>query len=344
MSGRTQVSRSLERKIVALIAGLMLAVGFVTPAVAGTGTNGPLTITATDQVLKPGCYDYQNLTYSVSFATHWSLQVDVDRPGAVGDTSFASGDGPKTGVLGDYLCETLDGPGTYSVRAVLTPYDSSYNQLPNVQADTTFVLSPPPAVATTMTITASPRTATYLGSVQVSGQVVYTDPATGTQYAADGLTVTLAERYLGTATWTNVATDVTSGFQPTFDFTRTARRNTEYRVTFAGDQSYLASAGLVTVQVHRRVTSRIAEPREHVFFMTGKVKPAYAGKRVYLMRQRCPSCAYRTYSSQRTSATSTFRFPLPRPARGSYHFKVRVPGDAAFLVSYSSEWRLTRIL
>lgn len=344
MSRQRPVNRSIVWKVIAVLAGLVLALGPVTPAAAGTGTNGPLTIIATDQVLQPGCYTYPNLTYTVTHPTHWSLQVTVSRPGAVGDSDFASGDGPTSGALGAFLCESVDGPGTYTVHAVLTPYDSAYNRLPDVAADTTFVLSLPPAVATTMTISASPRTAGYREAVDVSGQILYTDPASGTRYAADGLQVTLAQRYLGTSTWTNVATGLTAGLQPTFDFTRIAVRNTEYRVTFGGNEKYLASVSLVTVRVHRQVTGRIAEPREHVFFMVGKVRPAYAGQRVYLMRQRCPSCAYRTYATQRTSPASRYRFSLPRPSSGSYHFKVRVPASTQFLVSYSSEWRLTRIL
>jgi len=122
-----------------------MLIALAPPASAGTGTDGPLTISASDQVLQQSCFDYQNLSYSVDLANDigWSLQVDVYKVGAStsAGSDSARGDGPDTGLLSAYLCDSLDGAGTYTVRAVLTSHDSSYNNLPNVVSYTSFVMS-----------------------------------------------------------------------------------------------------------------------------------------------------------------------------------------------------------
>jgi hypothetical protein len=142
---RAMMTGSVKAAVGTVLAAL-LALGFATPATAGSATNGVLTITAADRALQPACYDYQNMTYSVTGGNSWSLKVDVYKSTGIGDFDYATGDAAGSGLLSAYLCATLDGPGTYTVRAVLTSYDSNFNALPNVEAYTTFELSAPAPV------------------------------------------------------------------------------------------------------------------------------------------------------------------------------------------------------
>lgn len=196
------------------------------------------------------------------------------------------------------------------------------------------------ATETRIDLTVYPLRTDYLDSVTVSGNVMYNDPAVGWTYL-EGVTVELQRRYLGTDQWVTLASAVAGAYIGDFDFTSVARQNAEYRVAFAGDDTYLPSSASQTVRVHRLVSSRGSEPRHNVFYLSGKVRPSYAGHRLYLTRQRCSTCAWRTIASQKATSTSTYRFRLPLPPRGATHyFRVRVPASTQFLVSYSSAWRL----
>ena len=144
------------RKSLSVLAVIFALLAVALPAQAGTTTNGDLTITATDQVMQPSCYHYTNVSYAAN-AAHWSLTVEILKTGAMGDSSFVSGEGPGSGTLSTYLCDSLDGAGTYTVHAVLSPYDADYNPLPLVVADTTFALAAPP-VATTLGIAVVTKT------------------------------------------------------------------------------------------------------------------------------------------------------------------------------------------
>lgn len=201
-----------------------------------------------------------------------------------------------------------------------------------------------PTVATQITL-AGVHTATYGDTLTITGQVVYTDPGDNEQYALEGATVVLARRYLDSSTWTEVGSVVTSGFWPAYEFTQKAVRNAVFRVTFAGDATYQASTNRATGRVRRIVSSRGTEPRENVFYLSGRVRPAYDRKRVDLMRKTCSACSWKVSASQRTTATSRFRFRLPLPPRSQTHyFRVRVPGGTSYITSYSTTYQLTRLL
>lgn len=197
--------------------------------------------------------------------------------------------------------------------------------------------------STRVVINASPSgTVTYKTSVSIQGQVVYVDDD-GDRHAVEG-TVVLKRRYLGTTAWRTLGTDEMSGFFPAFDFSVTAARNAQYRVSFAGNATYGPSSGSVVVKVARKVSATVTHPRRTVFFMSGRVAPSYPRKMVALMRKKCRSCAWRTYDRQATSPTSRYRFRLPVPNKGTHYFRVKVPSNASYVTSYSDTWTVTRIL
>lgn len=180
----------------------------------------------------------------------------------------------------------------------------------------------------------------YGEDVIIEGQVSYTDLEDGKEYGLGDATVTLERRYLDSAEWVEAGSDVTAGLWPVFEFEHVAVKGAEYRVTFAGDETYLPSSARVVVRVYRKVSARIVEPQPVVLFLKGKVDPSYAGEQVQLMRKKCAACAWKQIGSQAATKSSTYRFRLPLPRTGTHYFRVRVPADAAFLTSFSPVWEV----
>lgn len=200
-----------------------------------------------------------------------------------------------------------------------------------------------PTIPTDLVWELSPTgTVPYQTDISIEGQAVYVDPEDGEEYAALGV-FRLEQRYLGVSTWTHVEDAlVDNPFLAYFSFEVTALRNTEYRVTFMGDDTYLPSVNTGIVKVARTVSSKSSEPRRNVFYLSGKVRPAYADKTVSLMRKKCASCSWKAYASKTTTDASTYRFRLPLPPRGDTHyFKVRAPKDERFVKSFSTTWVLS---
>ena len=182
----------------------------------------------------------------------------------------------------------------------------------------------------------------YRDTVTIRGQVIYTDPEDGKTYAADG-TAMLERQFNGETSWASLGSDDFSVYYPVFYFRQTAWRNATYRVSFVGDDRYAPSTETLTVKVARNVTGKLTEPRENVFYLSGRVSPTYIGQPVTLMRKKCSSCAWRAYSTKATSELSRYRFRLPLPESGSYYFRARVLGDQAFVTTFSSSYQVMRL-
>lgn len=200
-----------------------------------------------------------------------------------------------------------------------------------------------PQIATQVVIgSIGPRALTYGTDFSIRGQVTYTDPEDGEEYATDG-DVTLDRRYPGTEVWTPVGSDHMSMFYAVFDFDAVADRITEYRVSFAGDETYAPSTASIVVKVARKVTAKMTEPRDNVWYLSGRVAPTYVGQPVTLMRKKCSSCTWRAYATKYTSEFSSYKFRLPLPTTGSYYFRARVPADVSFVKTFSGTFQLMRL-
>lgn len=183
---------------------------------------------------------------------------------------------------------------------------------------------------------------TYNSLFSIRGQVTYTDPEDAQVYAAPG-GVVLDRQFAGESEWSTIDNDDMSVFYPVFYFRLTATHNATYRINFLGDDRYAPATDTVTVKVARKVTAKLTEPRENVFYLSGRVSPTYIGQPVTLMRRKCSSCAWRAYTTKATSELSRYRFKLPLPESGSYYFRARVPGDLAFVKTFSSSYQVMRL-
>ncbi len=120
-----------------------LTAGLAATAFAGSNSDGTLSLSAANQSLRSGCANYP-IAYSVSDVLagySWNLQFNISKSGSVGAFAYASGDGPSSGTVYAFLCDNLDGHGTFSVQATLTSYsDTDASTGPSDQLDTTLVI------------------------------------------------------------------------------------------------------------------------------------------------------------------------------------------------------------
>lgn len=199
-----------------------------------------------------------------------------------------------------------------------------------------------PTVQTEVSIIVADKV-TYGESLTMSGQVSYVDPDDGEEYGLADATVVLERRYLDSTEWQEVGTQVTAGMWPDYEFEVTARKGARYRVSYAGDETYLPSKAEATVRVHRKITSKMTEPRADVFFLKGRVTPKYAGEPVALLRKKCETCSWKAIKTMAATAKSTYRFRLPLPGNGTHYFRARTPATVLFLKTVSHTWEIRRI-
>lgn len=207
-----------------------------------------------------------------------------------------------------------------------------------------------PVYPTHLVVSRSPTgTVPYRTTVWIRGQVAYTNPQDGKQYAATG-TVVLNRRLLGSSTWTRLGSRDMNQFWPRFDFYKVvATANAEYRLVFtggpndAGDATYSPSSTSLVIRVSRKITATGSEPRENVFYLSGTVTPRYAGKPIALMRKKCATCAWYVIATKRTTAYSRYSFRLPTPGSGTHYFRARVWRNTSYVTSFSPTWYVRHI-
>jgi hypothetical protein len=126
-----------------------------TTAVAAT--SGSLTINPPqDTVLYTDCYEYP-YSYAVTPpSSEWTVEITLEDPfGAVESGDYLSDSDPASGQESFFLCGGgIDDTGTYTIRAVMSWYDSQYNKTVEPPLVTTFTLDKP---ATRTTLAASTK-------------------------------------------------------------------------------------------------------------------------------------------------------------------------------------------
>lgn len=233
------LSTTRTRRIVAGAVSVVLA-GALAPAMtgtatAGTGSNGPLSITLNDDYVRYGCFEYPlNYTITVPGDAHWNLDTAVKRPsGAETASSFDYGDGSKTGVDGVQMCESLDGPGTYQVESTLTVDDVK------TVATTSFTLR---QSSTTTTFKLAKKQIKRGKSVKASGSVtVGAGPYNGNP-ATERLDI--QGKVKGKKTWKDIGSaysDNTGKFKTKIQFINPKGSKVQYRAVLDTDGALLGS-------------------------------------------------------------------------------------------------------
>lgn len=88
----------------------------------------------------------------------------------------------------------------------------------------------------------------------------------------------------------------------------------------------------------RTVSLTAAEPRDDVFVVRGKVRPAYQERPVTVQRKRRKAVRWRTWRTIETNARSRYRqrvAPLKQP--GVVCYRVKVPADDTYAAAVSDK-------
>jgi len=175
----------------------------------------------------------------------------------------------------------------------------------------------------------------------IIGQVA--SRAHGTRGALAGVQVKLYRQLGASRTWVYLGSATTgSGLIPRFQFVTLSRMNANYKVAFAGDDSFGPSSDVTWLEVYRLFNGHIYDGRS-VATYKGNVTPYYTHKPITLERRSCASCPYVDYKSGLTGTNGAFSFALPAPAHGRWWWRVTVPGNPGFIRSYGGTLTTERV-
>ena len=194
-----------------------------------------------------------------------------------------------------------------------------------------------------------PNVLQYGESFGLSGKYTTVNASGAQEDPRAGQTLTLQRLIQGSSTWQTLATYTDSYGSFYFDGLK-AERNAIYRVSFAGgtqpssdynSQDTLAgSYGDLGVAVARKLNERTKTGRRLYFL--GRVAPASPRTVVYLQRKTCGHCAWRVFAKQRTSSTGAWKFLIPTPRKGAWHWRAFTPAGQGFIKSWTGTYRSYR--
>lgn len=131
--------------------------------------------------------------------------------------------------------------------------------------------------------------------------------------------------------WTTIAVDDSPSylfFDGDFRFTS----NAQFKVVFTGstalgtwDDSYLpGESAVIDAPVTRKVV--FTNPKGTV--IKGRVSPDYKRKPIKVHKK--VGKRWKKYRTFKTTSRSTYKFTLPAPRRGRWHWRITVPGSSTF--------------
>jgi hypothetical protein len=200
---------------------------------------------------------------------------------------------------------------------------SSLTRTYSANSITLLVLPPSASSAqpTSLTISASPTSATYGGVVSFGGRLVAGTTGVSAQ------PVVLEAKRAGTSSWQTIGTSTT-------DASGILQRSVKpqwtgsWRWRYAGTTAYQASISPgVTVTVRELVTSSVSKtsvPRGQAVSFYGKIYPAHAGAAVHL-QIRDGTASWRTIGQATTAANGNYS--LSYHPVGSRYYRIYWPGD-----------------
>lgn len=105
-----------------------------------------------------------------------------------------------------------------------------------------------------------------------------------------------------------------------------------------GDTVTLApSSATKNIFVTRKLNETTSNPAPNVYYFKGNVDPGWGNKTVYMQRKTCKTCAWKGYKSQRTTKSGAFKFRVdfPKKVGPNWYYRIKVPGGAQYITSYS---------
>ena len=240
------------RRMAAVIAVGFISVGVASPASAlepslvragikhaAAAPTTPIMVAAFDETIRPGCFDYQNLFYTLNGPLGpLPAQASVVVYQGIKTINIAQIPvGTTTGTLPDVLCDTSVSPGTYSVYGRDEPGDgvTEYYSL-----ETSFRFR-----RATFTTIAGPKAALPGRTMTLTGRLVYLK---GTTWLPASTHETIYFRHYSTSPWTPIGTVATST-SGTYAFRYASQVSGCYRTVFPGSDMDAPSSATTCVPV-----------------------------------------------------------------------------------------------
>lgn len=156
-------------------------------------------------------------------------------------------------------------------------------------------------------------------------------------------TLALERRPAGSDTWTAIATHLTGDDGWTTFYTPVAG-NADYRITYAGDETYPAATGETMPLVAMRDFNAVMVKRQGTPFLRGDINPGWGRKVVAWQRRTCGTCAWRTVMTRKAGRDGSWEFRAAFPPTGKkWFFRAKLASTASFMTSTSAVLR-TRTL
>jgi hypothetical protein len=252
----------------------------------------------------------------------------------------SDGGSPVTGYVvrtGTVTKDAAGSPFTFTGLANRTAY--SFSVAARTAAGTgAFSAASPPVTPgpPTLSIAVTPATVAYGGTVTVTGAL---RDAAGAGIA--GKTVQLLTCVRNTTTCKAVTgkTAVTAATTGTVRIAYVPAASTDLRLRFTQSgglptttsaQKHVTVAATVSI-----ATNKTSMPLGGTATVTGAVKPAHAGKAVYL--QRLYGTGWRNGPYKYQGTTGGVTFAVKPTARGTYYYRLHFPADADHLAGFSAK-------
>jgi hypothetical protein len=228
--------------------------------------------------------------------------------------------------------------GQIQITASQTLRAIAVDQAGNVSPVATFAYEIGPIGApTAVPATASPTTLTYGASATISGRLTRTDTGAGLGRRAVELQIRSRRADNTWGAWSTIAATTTAntGTVGAYSFSHATRRNSQYRVRFAGQENTLLAVTSAArgINVRPSVTSALSTTSMGLGStarLTGKAAPNLAGRTVRLQQRRADG-TWATIASKALTSTSGYSFAIKPTRRGTYRYRVIVPAAPPYV-------------
>jgi hypothetical protein len=199
-------------------------------------------------------------------------------------------------------------------------------------------------LATKIVILSAPSHATYARTMTITGQFGVQDPTTQEYGYLNDETVSLERKLVGQSDFTLLDDAVTAG-EGKVTFSTPATKNAQYRLTYSGNTLTSAdgtssvdlapsTSTVRGIHVYRDLHDRGVKKSGRNYLL-GNVDPGWGGRTIFLQRKTCAKCAWKGYTTQRTTSTGGWKFRVPAPKHGKWYWRAYVPATTDYLKSSS---------
>jgi hypothetical protein len=154
--------------------------------------------------------------------------------------------------------------------------------------------------------------------------------------------VTLERKLAGETEWVELGEEQTNS-EGVYTFVSDIAGNARYKVTH-DEGTETVESGEVPLKAMRDFNALLADEKERVAILKGKINPGWDNKMVRWQKKACKSCAWRTVDKQRTGDNGAWRFAggYPPSARETWRFRATIDGTPEFVRSFSAQLITTR--